>query len=170
MNTTTEFEHNLNLVLSKCEEINYTHSKLIKDDESSEYGGYTFELNTKTIIFRTAKITPTKVGQFVTAWKRNQQGITEPYHSIDGIDFYFICTKQDANFGMFVFSKELLIKQGILSTDSKEGKRGFRVYPPWDVTANTQAIKTQKWQLQHFINFSEPKEYQANFLYGLLVE
>jgi hypothetical protein len=34
--------------------------------ESAEYGAYTFELNDLSVRFRVAKITPTKIGQFVT--------------------------------------------------------------------------------------------------------
>ncbi|RYE38879.1 MAG: MepB domain containing protein, partial [Sphingobacteriales bacterium] len=38
----------------------------------------------------------------------------------------------------------------ILSGNGKNGKRGFRVYPPWDLTENSQARKTQQWQLEYF--------------------
>ena len=45
-------------------------SEPIMDAESAEYGACTFTLNDLSIRFRIAKITPTKVGQFVTLWER----------------------------------------------------------------------------------------------------
>jgi hypothetical protein len=48
-----------------------------------------------------------------------------------------------------------LIKKGIISAAKKKGKRGFRVYPIWDETKNKQAQKTQKWQLDFFIEIKE---------------
>ena len=47
------------------------------------------------------------------------------------------------------------LKDNILSSSKKEGKRAMRIYPPWDKTDNSQAKKTQAWQLQYFIKFSE---------------
>jgi hypothetical protein len=44
-----------------------------------------------------------------------------------------------------------LQEKGILSDDNKEGKRGFRVYPPWDIAINKQAKQTQEWQLKYFL-------------------
>lgn len=31
----------------------------------------------------------------------------------------------------------------------------MRIYPPWDKAENSQAKKTQAWQLNYFIKFSE---------------
>ncbi len=33
------------------------------------------------------------------------------------------------------------LKKHILTSDSKEGKRGFRIYTPWDISLNKQAEK-----------------------------
>jgi hypothetical protein len=44
-----------------------------------------------------------------------------------------------------------LVDQGIITNNGKEGKRGIRVYPPWDIAPNRQAMKTQSWQLKYFI-------------------
>ncbi len=60
--------------------------------------------------------------------------------------------------GLFTIPKETLIQQGIISTSIKEGKRAFRVYPIWDETTNKQAAKSQKWQLDFFIEISEEIE------------
>ncbi|MEG2603136.1 MAG: MepB family protein, partial [Carnobacterium sp.] len=34
-------------------------------------------------------------------------------------------------------------------------KRGFRVYPLWDQPDNPQAIQTQKWQLNYFLDLTQ---------------
>lgn len=120
------------------------------EEESKEYEACNFKLNNLTIISRTAKITPKKIGQFVTFWKRNQHGIIEPFEETDNIDFYVVNIRFENKFGQFVFPKSILIKKGIISTDKKEGKRAFRVYPNWDIPTNKQAEKTQKWQLNYF--------------------
>ncbi len=120
------------------------------EQESKEYDASRFELNGLKIITRNAKITPKKVGQFVTFWKRNENGPIEPFNDTDRIDYYTVNVRTESAFGQFVFPKSVLIKKGIISTQKKEGKRAFRVYPNWDVTKNKQAERTQKWQLNYF--------------------
>lgn len=126
-----------------------------KEVESKEYDACRFELNGLRIISRISKITPKKVGQFVTFWKRNSNGIIEPLNEFDPIDFYVVTVKTDTQLGQFVFPKSILITKGIISTDRKEGKRGFRVYPVWDTTISNQAAKTQSWQLKYFYEIDE---------------
>ena len=118
--------------------------------ESKEYNACRFGLNGSVVLNRNAKITPKKVGQFVTFWKRKGNGPIEPYNEADQIDFYTVNVKTETEFGQFVFPKSVLIAKGIISTKEKEGKRAFRVYPKWDVAKNKQAIRTQKWQLNYF--------------------
>lgn len=120
------------------------------ESESIKYDACQFDLNTMKIICRSSKITPKKDGQFVTFWKRNEKGITEPYNETGQLDFYVINVKTENNFGQFVFPKSVLINKGVLSTVSKDGKRGFRIYPKWDKAQNVQSEKTQKWQLNYF--------------------
>ncbi len=120
------------------------------ESESKEYYACRFRLNRLNILSRNAKITPKKVGQFVTFWKRNGNGPIEPFSKKDHIDFYIVNVRAENKFGQFVFPKSLLIKKGIISTENKEGKRGFRVYPKWDIAKNKQAEQTQKWQLNYF--------------------
>jgi hypothetical protein len=129
----------------------YACSKLAAEKESSDYGATTFTLNNRSVIFRAAHITPTKTGQFVTLWKRNTGGITQPHHESENIDLVVISVRKAQHFGQFIFPKTALIQRGILSTSKKEGKRGFRVYPPWDKAENPQAIRTQRWQTQFFL-------------------
>ncbi|MEQ1722257.1 MAG: MepB family protein [Pseudobdellovibrio sp.] len=107
-------------------------------------------MKTNSAIYREAKITPTKNGQFVTVWKRNSKGLTAPYDTSNKIDFYIITVKTKTKSGQFTFPKEVLIKQGIMSVKGKGGKRGLRVYPPWDKPQSKQAEKTQRWQLDYF--------------------
>lgn len=120
------------------------------ESESKEYHASHFKLNDANIRSRSAKTTPKKVGQFVTFWKRNENKIIEPFSEKDPIDFYIVNVRNENEFGQFVFPKSVLIKKGIISTGKKEGKRGFRVYPKWDMAKNKQAELTQKWQLNYF--------------------
>jgi len=132
-------------------------SQIIPEKESAEYCACDFKINDFNIKFRKSKITPTKVGQFVTVWKRIENGTIAPFENTDFIDFLIVCSKNDANFGYFIFPKKVLVQQGIF-TEIKEGKRAFRVYPPWDIAVNNQAVKTQRWQLEYFYNFGEDSE------------
>lgn len=151
----------INKVFNKCF-YNVTNFEL--EPEGKEYDACQFELDSKKVICRSSKITPKKVGQFVTFWRRNKQGVTEPYTELDDLDFYVINVKRETRFGQFVFPKSILIKKGILSTSKKDGKRGFRVYPSWVEAQNKQAKQTQKWQLNYFyeindsIDFDKVKE------------
>lgn len=120
------------------------------NSESNQYNGCSYTIDDKNILERTAKITPKKIGQFVTCWKRNSNGITEPYKDSDLIDFFVIKVIHSKKSGTFKFPKAALIKHGILSTEKKDGKRGFRVYPIWDTPTSKQAVKTQVWQLNYF--------------------
>jgi len=146
------------LVLSKegiFDKAGFLITSFQKESESEEYSAFRFQLNNRNICYREAKITPTKTGQFVTLWKRNQLGIIEPFDYSDTIDFVIVSVRKDENWGQFIFPKKTLLEKGIFSTEKKEGIRATRVYPPWDETTSKQAQKTQKWQLDYFFNFSE---------------
>ena len=136
-------------VYDKCR---FKFTDLLIEDESREYGACSYKLNSWLIIARSAKITPKKVGQFVTFWKRDGNGPIQPFDSRDKLDFFVINTRSGDKFGQFVIPKSALVKRGILTHRSKEGKRGFRVYPPWDKTVSKQAQKTQAWQLEYFLS------------------
>jgi hypothetical protein len=140
------------LVYGEC---GYTSSLPNMEPESAEYGACSFELNNLSIKFRTAKITPTKTGQFVTFWKRKGKGPIQPYDSTDNLDLLIVSVREGKHLGQFIFPKDIMIKHGILSTKTKEGKRALRVYPPWDKTTSVQAQKTQKWQIEFFLEITE---------------
>lgn len=126
--------------------------------ESKEYGACSFELNGHRIEHRVSKITPTKTGQFVTIWKRNTAGITEPFHVSDDLDFIIITVRNAEQLGQFIFPKTILAEKGLISQSGKEGKRGTRVYAPWDIVANKQAEKTQNWQKNYFMTIKPEPE------------
>jgi hypothetical protein len=126
-------------------------TQVVQEAESEEYAACTFKLNNHAIIFRVAKITPTKIGQFVTIWKRSESGPIAPYDVQDPFDFCIISVRKGENVGHFIFSKEVLAQQGFVSIDGSDGKRAMRVYPPWDKPDSPQAKKTQNWQLMYFV-------------------
>lgn len=126
-------------------------SNLKLNTESVEYGACSYELNGRKIEHRISKITPTKIGQFVTIWKRNKKGVTEPFDMGDDFDFIVITSRSGNNIGQFIFSKSVLCERGVISRTQKGGKRGIRVYPPWDIVTNKQAEKTQHWQVKFFV-------------------
>jgi hypothetical protein len=131
-------------------------SHLQPDSECDEYLGYNFQISQFHIKFRKAKITPKKTGQFVTLWKRNPKTQeTEPFDNEDHFDFCIILTEFNNQSGFFLFPKNILCEKQIVTISSKPGKRGFRVYPDWNIPANKQAEKTQNWQTLFFIDATE---------------
>ena len=125
------------------------------EKESQDYGACTFELNGLQIVSRNAKITPTKIGQFVTLWKRLNNGPIQPFDVSDSFDFVIINVRSENQIGQFIFPKKVLIEKDVFTTPSKEGKRAIRVYPLWDKPLSKQALKTQQWQLDYFLLIDE---------------
>lgn len=127
-------------------------TKFTRELEGKEYNACKFCLNNKYVIYRESKITPKKNGQFVTFWKRNIHGMTIPFSETDFVDFYIILVRKNTKAGLFIFPKQELIKQGVISSNVKLGKRGFRLYPSWDKASNKRSFETQKWQLRYFFH------------------
>ena len=125
------------------------------EPESADYFAHEFQVAGKNVKFRKAKITPTKTGQFVTIWKRNENNITIPYSLTDDIDFYIFLTRRGEKAGIFLFPKSVMHENKILTDDTRDGKRGFRLYPPWGAPTNKQALNTQAWQTPYFINLTD---------------
>src|SRR5690554_1822532 len=155
------------LVYDKC---GLDLTDLKQNLESKEYGACSFMLNGKIIEQRISKITPTKIGQFVTIWKRNENGITEPFDNSDDFDFVIITARNDNNFGQFIFPKSVLADNGIITKNGKEGKRGIRVYPPWDIATNKQAMKTQNWQTKYFLTIKNDNKTDLDLATKLLTK
>ena len=142
----------INKIIVESDRLNLTHFTPI--EERNEYCACSFKLNDKYIIYRNSRITPAKTGQFVAIWKRNELGVTVPYDYTDNIDFLVISARNDENIGLFIFAKSVLLEKGMLAGNNSHGKRGIRIYPPWDKTTNKQAEKTQQWQINYFFDFS----------------
>lgn len=161
---------NLTKILFEIELINECVFKICGVDltnvetepESQEYFAHNFELDKQKVKFRMAKITPTKTGQFVSIWKRNESGVTEPYNISDEFEFYIIATRDKNNFGIFIFNKTVLSEKKVLTNKNGEGKRGIRVYPTWNITTNAQARKTQSWQTSYFLEFINDNKVDVN--------
>jgi hypothetical protein len=155
------------LVYDAC---GFDFTNLSKSIESIEYGACSFALNGKKIQYRVSKITPTKAGQFVTIWKRNKDGITQPFNILDDLDFIIITSKKDDNIGQFIFPTSILANKGIITRNDKDGKRGIRVYPPWDTPTSRQAEKTQSWQLRYFLTIHTNHSTDLGFIKKLLMK
>lgn len=132
-----------------------TVSNYVLDKEGKEYEASSFQLNALYVVARKAKITPKKIGQFVTLWKRNENGETTPYDESDKVDLFVINIQEGPHIGQFIFPKSALMEKGKVTHYKKEGKRGFRVYPPWSLPTNKTAQSTQKWQLEYFLDFGQ---------------
>ncbi|QOW09180.1 MepB family protein [Kaistella flava (ex Peng et al. 2021)] len=153
------------LVFKPC---SFSLKNIQPESESQEYAAQIFQLNEYKVLFRKAKITPTKTGQFVTLWKRNEKGITEPFDITDKLNLYLIATKTPTNFGIFIFPKKVLHENKVLSDHKRDGKRGIRVYPSWDETTSKQAQKTQVWQTEYFLDLSDTEQIDLNRAKNLL--
>lgn len=156
----SEILHVKKVVYDLCD---FKFSNHVIDSESSEYQASFFQLNSHQIIHRVSKITPTKTGQFVTIWRRNNKGITTPFDVSDNFDFIIITSKSEDKLGQFVFPKSILQEKGIINNNNNSGKRGIRVYPSWDIPTNKQAEKTQNWQLRYFY-LIENKSFDENLV------
>ena len=133
----------------------FSCSAPVPEAESAEYAACAFMVDGRSVRFRVAKTTPTKVGQFVTVWQRSEEGPIRPFDADDGVDLFVISSRDGDGFGQFVFPREVLCERGIVSRSGSGGKRGFRVYPPWATTTNRQARSTQAWQVNHFFNLGQ---------------
>ncbi len=126
-----------------------------REVESADYGACRFGLDGMAIAFRVARTTPTKIGQFVTLWKR--PGADEeiaPFDSADDLQFVVVSVSDAGHRGQFIFGREILIARGVMSQGGKGGKRAIRVYPPWSGPTAKDAIRTQQWQIRHFLSLA----------------
>jgi hypothetical protein len=77
--------------------------------------------------YRVAKITPTKVGQFVTLWKRVGRGPIQPFELNDPVDMFVVSTRSGPHPGYFVDMSEgravdLVRVKALLATGVSESK------------------------------------------------
>lgn len=131
-------------------------TELRRELESEEYGACRFGLAGREVAFRVARTTPTKIGQFVTIWKRETADAEiAPLDAADGVDFVVISAANAEHRGQFIFDRHTLVARGVFSMDGQGGKRAIRVYPPWSKPIARDAVRTQQWQLRHFLSFAE---------------
>ncbi|PKA14317.1 MepB family protein [Leptospira haakeii] len=164
-NTVPSSLSKVNLLFSKSCDLEIKNYQIEK--ESSAYKAWFFDVDKKKAAFRAAKITPKKVGLFVTLWKRNKRGATIPFDEKDNIDLIIIEVENSDRIGHFVFNKRILVEKGIISS-KKEGKRGFRIYPPWELPPNKQATTTQFWQSDYFFEFNRMTTATNRYLQRLI--
>lgn len=128
---------------------------VVQEAEGAAYGACRFALDGRTRLFRVAKTTPTKVGQFVTLWKRPQPGgEIAPLDADDEIDTVIVLASSGPQRGYFIFSKAVLIAQGVFASAAQAGKRALRLYPPWSDPLAPQAVRSQRWQAPYFLQCS----------------
>ena len=152
-------------VYDKC---GFDMINFVRNDEGVDYDACSFVLNRRSVQYRASRVTLKKLGQFVAIWKRNDEGITVPFSLNDGIDFIIVTSKMDDNFGQFIFPKAVLAEKGVMTRTGKEGKRGMRLYPPWDSPENKQAQKSQAWQNKFFVSMKGVKAADLKLLRRLL--
>ena len=132
-----------------------------KDKEGEAYKAYQFNIESnvvkKHVAFRVGKVTPSRPGHFVTLWKRPNKKI-EPLDVSNGVDFAVVHVSNHERSGQFIFDKKILLSENIFSytEKGKKGKLSFRVFPPWSEPTQS-ALKTQKWQLEHFCETTKNK-------------
>lgn len=125
-------------------------------DKGAEYGAVRFSLDGKPTLFRQAKHTPTKIGQFVTLWKRELPSRKiVPVDMADGIDRVLVFSDENDRFGLFVFSAAVLAQKAIFSRNLSGGKLAFRVYAPWTEPVADQARSTKTWQCNEFVELTD---------------
>lgn len=129
----------------------------VPEAESADYGACRAELHGLRLVLRVAKTTPTKTGQFVTVWKRlHPDADIAPLDEADPVDVVIIAVADGAQRGLLIFPRSVLLERGVMSRAGQGGKRALRVYPPWCAPASIQARRTQRWQLQWFVDEADP--------------
>lgn len=147
--------------LKVFEKLHLRISSYQKEREGKEYEACQFVVNQHRIICRKAKLTPKKKGVFVTFWKRIGTGPIAPFHEMDSFNFYAIHVSLKTTEGVFIIPKSELLNHHLISSTQKEGKRGFRMYLPWETDLNKQATKSQAWQRQYYFDLKDESGQRA---------
>ncbi|WP_142312318.1 MepB family protein [Bacillus wiedmannii] len=153
MNSYNNTIQNLNNIIYKPNNLLIANVK--EEKQNAEYAGCLFHLNHNSIRFRVSKITPNKIGQFVSFWEKDDNMQNQAFSYEAAPDLLVITCIDDNKLGQFIFPKEILLKEKILKTQSQKGKMAMRVYPIWDTPVSNQAKKSQMWQLQYFVDISD---------------
>ena len=155
--------------------------------ESVKYDGLTLSIDGKKIVYRKGKITADRPGAFLAIWKRpalNSMNGNKPIAlTADDLDYLFVqiqshdeseieASPQKILRGMFIFPVSILIEKGIITSDHKKGKTGFRVFAPWSQDRGLEGTKvfsasgkkTQSWQAPYFVEITESGEIDSTQL------
>ena len=160
---------NLNETIYKVN--NLLATSLEEESQNDKYGGGIFVLSSKTIRFRVAKTTPTKLGQFVAFWEKDKNNKNQAFNYNQAPELLVInCWGSNEEFGQFIFPKANLLKHQILRSDTSKGKMGMRIYPAWSFPESKEALKTQAWQSEYFIDLTHPNKISNGKLLKLYLE
>jgi len=135
--------------------------------ESTKYEALNFSINNQNIVYRKGKITEDRPGAFLAVWKRPCVSNTNKPIPLQAneLDYLFVEVKEHSSNpkkGIFIFPVSILLKKGIISSETKKGKTGFRVFPPWSENRGLVGMKvfsesgkkTQRWQLPYYVEIN----------------
>lgn len=122
---------------------------VVPEIQNSDYESGLAQIFNESWHIRTARNTPTKPGAFVAFWQRGVDATTIPFSEDDSATGLLVFVEQQGRRGVFRFHSADLTALGITS-GSRPGKRGFRVYPHWCTGLNAQATATQRIQASTF--------------------
>lgn len=142
---------------------------VVSEPDNAEYGGLLISADGGVLRFRVGKLTPKKVGLFVTVWQRAADGSTQPFADDGTVDLLVVDVREGEKYGQFVFPTAELARRGVVSVADVGGKRGFRVYPPWAQDLNRQAAASQTWQCRYFLDLVDVDLGRARDLYGAVL-
>jgi len=159
--------------------LGYKITKAVELDsvpENSKYEALIFSLNERRIVYRKGNVTPDRPGAFLSVWQRpvleTDNGNKPIPLKSDELDYLFIQVEDESDRGLFIFPVATLKEKGIVSSATKKGKTGFRVFPPWSQDRGVVGTKvfsesgkkTQRWQLPYFIEIAEDGSIDAGEL------
>ncbi|KAB2480230.1 MepB protein [Staphylococcus arlettae] len=133
---------------------NLTITNFERERWNNDYEALNFSVSKQRIKSRLAKKTPKKAGYFVALWHKNEFAKNIPFNEADFDDKLVINIIDNQYKGQFIFTKEILIDKGIITTNAHKGKMSFRLYPLWCEDLNKSATNTQQWQLPYFIDMT----------------
>ncbi|MGO2093217.1 MAG: MepB family protein [Mammaliicoccus sciuri] len=137
---------------------NYFNDEPIEDYKFEElnikYEACSFQIQNITYRSRRAKKTANKKGYFVVFWVKDQNDQNRPYTYSETPDKLIIAILDNNKKGLFIFPKDILLKQKIISNHEIKGKMAMRVYPPWENPLNKTASQNQNWQKEFFVDLS----------------
>ncbi|WP_246484923.1 MepB family protein [Virgibacillus salarius] len=133
---------------------NYEITNVSEEKQNYNYEGVSFSVLDYNYRSRLAKLTPKKKGYFVVFWEKNTNNQNQAYSYYESPNKIIVTVIDNELKGQFIFPKSVLLKHGILSSEASKGKMAIRVYPAWENELNRSATKTQKWQINYFIDVS----------------